>query len=64
MTVKKTYYMDTSAMVFGGKLVVIGEQAFRSMMDNCKSGWMHLWLSGEFYSLTDAKEYFQRNWMK
>ena len=60
----KTYYMDNSARVFDGKLVVIGESAFRNMMDNCKAGWMHHWICGDFNSLAEAKEYFAKEWMK
>ena len=61
---KKTYYFDNSARVYENKLVVVGEAKFRNIKDNNLDGWSHHWLSGEFNSIDEAKEYFRKEWME
>lgn len=60
----KTYYFDNSARVYGKKLVVITETAFCKMQEEDRPEAMHNWLYGEFHSLEEAKEYFQKNFME
>ena len=60
---KRDYYFDNSRMVYEGKLVVIGEAAFKTMKkDYTKTDWQHHWISGEFNNLSEAKEYFAKEW--
>ena len=62
---KKTYYFDNTRMVYGGTLRVIGKAAFRSMQnDHTRTDYQHHWISGDFNSLAEAKEYFSKEWGK
>lgn len=62
-----TYYFNNSARVYHNKLVVIGETAFRKIMDNylCDTpngAWNHHWMSFEAKDLKSAKEYIKAKW--
>lgn len=64
-----TYYFNNSAWVFSKTITVIGETAFRKLMDNFLCGtkngsWNDHWLSYDANTLADAKAHFTNEWCK